>query len=130
VTTCERALARDVDAVIAVIPEPQRAVVVALRALLREAAPGLEESVKWGKPVYGWGTMNMLSIIAHKGHVNLQVFNGAHLDDPDGLLEGTGKGLRHVKCRTVEDVMQPGVRRLVEQSLRAAPLSHGERGRG
>lgn len=129
-TTCERALARDVDAVIAVIPEPQRAVVVALRALLREAAPGLEESVKWGKPVYGRGTANLLSIIAHRAHVNLQVFNGAALDDPDALLEGTGKGLRHVKCRTVEDVARPGVRSLVERAVSLSPLSQGESGRG
>jgi hypothetical protein len=116
-TTCERALAPDVDAVIAVIPEPQRSVVVALRALVREAAPGLQESVKWGKPVYGRGTANLLSLIAHKSHVNLQLFNGATLPDPDGLLEGTGKGLRHVKCRSVDDVARPGVRALVERCV-------------
>ena len=32
--------------------------------------------------------------------VNLGVFGGASLDDPAGLLEGTGKVHRHVKIRT------------------------------
>jgi hypothetical protein len=32
-------------------------------------------------------------------HVNLGSFLGAELDDPAGLLEGTGKRMRHVKLR-------------------------------
>ena len=34
-----------------------------------------------------------------KDHTNLGFFHGAHLDDPNGLLEGTGKNMRHVKLR-------------------------------
>ncbi|HYF54955.1 MAG TPA: DUF1801 domain-containing protein [Salinarimonas sp.] len=120
-TACERALAPDVDAVIALVPEPQRTVVLALRSVVREAAPDLDESVKWGKPVYGRGTANLLSIIAHRTHVNLQLFNGATLPDPEGLLEGIGKGLRHVKCRTIADVARPGVRTLIERCAAASP---------
>ena len=32
-------------------------------------------------------------------HVNVGFFVGAALDDPAGLLEGTGKRMRHVKLR-------------------------------
>jgi hypothetical protein len=32
-----------------------------------------------------------------KSHTNVGFFYGAHLDDPAGLLEGTGKNMRHVK---------------------------------
>jgi hypothetical protein len=32
-------------------------------------------------------------------HVNVGFFLGAELDDPADLLEGTGKRMRHVKCR-------------------------------
>jgi hypothetical protein len=32
-----------------------------------------------------------------KSHTNVGFFHGAHLDDPAGLLEGTGKNMRHVK---------------------------------
>lgn len=34
-----------------------------------------------------------------KSHTNIGFFYGAHLDDPDGLLEGTGKNMRHVKLK-------------------------------
>ena len=34
-----------------------------------------------------------------RAHVNVGFFRGAELDDPTGLLEGTGKRMRHVKIR-------------------------------
>ena len=34
-----------------------------------------------------------------KSHTNIGFFYGAHLDDPAGLLEGTGKNMRHVKLK-------------------------------
>jgi len=34
-----------------------------------------------------------------KTHTNVGFFYGAHLDDPTGLLEGTGKNMRHVKLK-------------------------------
>jgi hypothetical protein len=36
---------------------------------------------------------------AFTAHVNVGFFHGAALDDPAGLLEGTGKRMRHVKLR-------------------------------
>jgi hypothetical protein len=34
-----------------------------------------------------------------KSHTNIGFFYGAHLDDPAGLLEGSGKNMRHVKLK-------------------------------
>jgi len=34
-----------------------------------------------------------------KSHTNVGFFYGAHLDDPAGVLEGTGKNMRHVKLK-------------------------------
>ena len=39
-----------------------------------------------------------------KGHVNVGFFCGADLPDPAGLLEGTGKYMRHVKLRPGQPV--------------------------
>jgi len=36
---------------------------------------------------------------AFKAHVNVGFFRGAEIADPEGLLEGTGKFMRHVKLR-------------------------------
>lgn len=41
---------------------------------------------------------------AFKGHANIGFFQGAALDDPHSLLEGTGKRMRHVKLRWGEAI--------------------------
>jgi hypothetical protein len=49
----------------------------------------------------------------------VQLADGAMLDDPTGIVEGTGKRIRHVKCRSLDDVARPGLRALlVEQAAR------------
>ena len=51
--------------------------------------------------------------------MNVQLADGAQLPDPDGIVEGTGKRIRHVKCRTLDDVARPALRALlVEQAER------------
>ncbi len=52
-------------------------------------------------------------IAPFKSYMNLGFLRGAELPDPDGLLEGTGKILRHIKIRSIEDVERPGVMRLL-----------------
>ena len=47
------------------------------------------------------------AIIPHTAHVNLQLADGADLPNPDGRIEGTGKRIRHVKVRSVEDASSP-----------------------
>jgi hypothetical protein len=43
---------------------------------------------------------------------------GAALPDPEKLLEGTGKGVRHVKLRSVADVKKPGVKKLIAEAAK------------
>jgi hypothetical protein len=57
------------------------------------------------------------AIIPHKSHVNLQLADGVDLPDPDGRIEGTGKRIRHVKIRSVEDAGSDWLRRVVEAQV-------------
>jgi hypothetical protein len=50
---------------------------------------------------------------AFSAHVNVGFFNGADLDDPAGLLEGTGKRMRHVKLRPSQRVDAAALRQLI-----------------
>ncbi|MEZ4223304.1 MAG: DUF1801 domain-containing protein [Polyangiaceae bacterium] len=50
---------------------------------------------------------------AFKAHVNLGFFRGAELSDPDGLLEGAGKFMRHVKLRPERAIDAPALERLI-----------------
>lgn len=95
-----------------------------LRELIQDTYPGVVE-VPWPKQRivgYGVGPKKMSEhfcyIAAQREYVNLGFYYGAELDDPQGLLEGTGKKLRHVKVRGVEEVDRSALGDLVRQSLR------------
>ena len=53
-------------------------------------------------------------VCAFTDHVNVGFFFGALLNDPTRLLEGTGKGGRHVKLRLGRDVNAAALAQLVD----------------
>jgi len=53
---------------------------------------------------------------AFKDHVNVGFFRGAEIDDPDGLLEGTGKFMRHVKLRPGRDISATALTKLIDSA--------------
>ena len=77
----------------------QRLLARALNDATLLAEPTLLRTVKWGNLVYLHQATHALAIVMHKQHANLQLFNGALLAPSFPLLEGTGKGLRHLKFR-------------------------------
>ena len=95
---------------------------IELYALMRDtlADRPMEESIKWGQLMFHRGTENLISLIPLKARINLQFHNGAHLNNAQGLLEGTGKDLRHVKCHDLEFVVMHRVElaRLIDESIK------------
>lgn len=53
-----------------------------------------------------------------KDSVNLGFFHGAKLEDPKGLLQGTGKSLRHIKFKKLEHIDIEGVKALLDTALK------------
>jgi hypothetical protein len=51
---------------------------------------------------------------AFKAHVNVGFFRGAELSDPEGLLEGAGKFMRHVKLSPARSVNPAALRNLIQ----------------
>ena len=58
-----------------------------------------------------------------KGYVNFGFFFGGNLPDPQHLLIGKGKRLRHVKIWSVEEARNPALARLITQTWKEAPES-------
>ena len=94
-----------------------------LRAVIRGVDRSAVETVRLGDhaATYGVGPRKMTDgyayIMPMRGYVNLGFYQGALLQDPDGLLEGTGKGLRHVKIRSLAEANRPAVRALLQAAL-------------
>jgi len=53
-----------------------------------------------------------------KSHVNIGFYNGAFLDDPGHLLNGSGKRMRHVKLMPGVEVKRLALEKLVTDACR------------
>jgi hypothetical protein len=92
----------------------------AVRTLVKKAVKGVEEYVNpWKIPSFD-SNGPLCCFMVGKQHVTFAFMRGAALPDPEKLLEGTGKGVRHLKLRSIADVRKPGVKKLV---LQAASLN-------
>lgn len=101
-----------VEAWIARQPHPDR--LHALRRLLLDR--GLEERVKWSQPWYE-GRGNVAYLSDRADYTTLGFCEGASLADPSGLLEGTGKAMRHVKVWNDATVRSADLQQLVDAAL-------------
>ena len=55
---------------------------------------------------------------AFTAHVNVGFFRGAEIPDPEHLLEGTGRFMRHVKLRPGSDIDDTALIKLIETAYR------------
>jgi len=111
------------DELIAGLDPGLAAIARRLRAVIRAVDASTVETVRLGDhaATYGIGPRKMTDgyayIMPMRAYINLGFYQGASLADPGRLLEGTGKGLRHVKIRSLADADRPAVRALVTAAL-------------
>jgi len=90
----------------------------AVRALVKKTVKGGEEYVNpWKIPSFD-SNGPLCCFMAGKEHVTLAFMRGAALPDPEKLMEGTGKGVRQVKLRNVDEVKTPGVKKLIVEAAK------------
>ena len=91
---------------------------VAARAteVIEKAGPSLRIERHWGHPWFV-GVDLVFAVGAFAQHASVEFWRGTSVPDPDHLLEGTGKNLRHVKLRTLEAAASPPFARLVRRAL-------------
>lgn len=81
--------------------------------VMRTCGDDVRELLHDGHPTACVGDAAFAYANAFKAHVNVGFFRGAELADPDGLLEGTGKFMRHVKLRPGQPLDDAALTRLV-----------------
>ena len=95
-----------------------KSVTSAVRSLIKKSIKDAEEYVSpWKLPAID-SNGPLCCFLFGKEHVTLAFLRGAALPDPEKLLEGTGKGVRHVKLRTLADVKKPGVKKLLVEAAK------------
>ena len=83
-------------------------------AVIRNCGEDVRELLHDGHPTACVGEAAFAYVNAFKAHVNVGFFRGAEIADPAGLLEGTGRFMRHVKLRPGSLVDAAALGRLIE----------------
>ena len=82
--------------------------------VVRSCGDDVRELLHDGHPTACVSDAAFAYVNAFKAHVNVGFFRGAELADPDGLLEGTGRFMRHVKLSPSEDVHASALTGLIQ----------------
>ena len=81
--------------------------------VMRNCGVDVQELLHDGHPTACVTDAAFAYVNAFKAHVNVGFFRGAEFSDPNGLLEGTGKFMRHVKLRPEGDVDTTALLKLI-----------------
>ena len=82
--------------------------------VMRKCGSNVRELLHDGHPTACVNDAAFAYVNAFKAHVNVGFFRGAEIADPEGLLEGTGKFMRHVKLKPGNDVDASALKRLID----------------
>src|SRR5262245_16224384 len=84
--------------------------------IMRSCGDDVRELLHDGHPTACVGDAAFGYVNAFRAHVNVGFFRGAEIADPDRLLQGTGKFMRHVKLGPGRNVDAAALQRLIETS--------------
>jgi hypothetical protein len=98
--------------------QPVQDMAFKLRAVVQETIPDANEWFDTHYQAIRYSVREQMNdtivyIAAFKDSVNLGFYKGTSLPDPNKLLRGTGKNLRHVKFKAGDTIDSAGLRTLI-----------------
>jgi len=99
-----------VDAYIDALPAWQQAICREVRALIHAADPEVTETIKRTTRPYFVLHGNIAALVAAKDHVNVFLYDGAIVPDPDGIITAGHGNTINASARTIvgNDVLDHG----------------------
>ena len=91
-------------------------IIRALRRFVKRVQPGLDEAVKWGNGCWIGRDGPVAYVYSATGYVQFGFFRGSSLKDPKGLLEGSGRYVRHTKVRASSGIDERAFAALLRQA--------------
>jgi hypothetical protein len=84
--------------------------------LMRNCGDDVRELLHDGHPTACLGDAAFGYTNVFTNHLNVGFFRGAELEDPDGILEGTGKFMRHTKIRPETGIDEKALTEMIERA--------------
>jgi hypothetical protein len=110
-----------IDELFPTTPIAVRAILTEIRRMVRDALPDVTEIFYHGALGYSLTASEfdlILYVMPQNGYANLGFYHGAGLPDPLGLLEGSGKRMRHIKIKSVSAAQNAALIPLVQAAWR------------
>jgi hypothetical protein len=107
-------------------PENTHELFFLVREFILKNNPETDEKLKWGVPAYIHKGLQTNYIMVNKSHITFGFMMGNHLKDPQKLLEGVGKNLRHVKITKPGDLKNKDLVLLYKEALKYAEAISAE----
>ena len=108
-----------VDAYIDALPDWQRAICRQVRELVHAADSEVSETIKRGRQPYFVLQGNICALLAARDHVNVFLYDGGIVPDPDGIITGgqDNKTARTVAIRQGEAINAPALSAMFRQII-------------
>lgn len=108
-----------VDLYIEALPGWQQALCREVRALVHAADPGVRETIKRTTQPYFVLDGNVCALLAAKDHINVFVYDGGIVPDPEGIITGGhgNKTARTVAFRQGEPINAPALTAMFRQII-------------
>ncbi|WP_077618472.1 DUF1801 domain-containing protein [Bacillus sinesaloumensis] len=107
-----------VDQYILDLPEEIQSITNALRDIILNTSQNLVEEYKWSMPNYNYNGL-VCYLQSSKKHVNLGFHRGVELQENDNnsLLQGSGKGMRHIRIKKMGDIQPELFESLIKKAI-------------
>ncbi len=97
--------------------ENNQPILGSLRELIFSLVPNANEQFKWSRPVYATDK-DFCYLKTTKKAVTLGFFEFNKIKTNSHLIEGTGKSMRHIKIKTIEEIEEFGIAEMINEVLK------------
>jgi hypothetical protein len=121
------------EELVAPLPVSRQETVAALRAIVRRVVPDVQEAVRPGWRVIGYraplGSRNAYFgfVFPEIEHVHLGFEYGIFMNDPDDVLQGSGRKVRYATLTRHDEFPDRVLENLVREGVRVAAMSRSQR---
>lgn len=108
-----------VDEYINGLPDWQQAICSEVRELIHSADSAVIETIKFGNRPYFTLDGNICALLAAKDHVNIFLYDGAIVPDPEGIITGGHKNTtaRTIAVRQGEKIKRRALKAMFKQII-------------
>lgn len=105
-----------IDEFILSVDDEKSEILLSVRKLASTISQGAREDIKWNALCLFKSDRAFVGIMPYKKYVSVIFDRGSELHDPNGVLEGKGKEMRHIKIFNVSDIEDKNVAHYIEES--------------